>query len=82
MNKILILALSLTASMSAFAQEVALKPDATRYVYGMHLDISKVINITEAADICGPVPVQMTYKDSHGDIRIVEYSVIGHGCSN
>lgn len=82
MKKILFLTLSLTASLSAYAQPPAAAPQATPYVYGMHLDIANVIDITQAADICGPVPVQMTYKDSHGDTRILEYSVIGRGCTN
>ncbi|WP_149086777.1 DUF2790 domain-containing protein [Pseudomonas prosekii] len=82
MKKFLFIALSLTASLSAFAQDTSITPAATPYAYGMHLDIAKVINITEAADVCGPVPVQMTYKDSHGDTRVLEYSVIGRGCTN
>ncbi len=82
MQKILLLALSLTASLSAYAQQTSAAPEATPYVYGVHLDIAKVINITEAADVCGPVPVQMTYKDSRGDTRVLEYSVIGRGCTN
>ncbi|MEN2393728.1 DUF2790 domain-containing protein [Pseudomonas halotolerans] len=82
MKKFLFLALSLTASLSAYAQEASAAPEATPYVYGMHLDIAKVINITEAADVCGPVPVQMQYKDSHGETRVLEYSVIGRGCTN
>ncbi|MFL1514232.1 DUF2790 domain-containing protein [Pseudomonas prosekii] len=82
MKKFLFIALSLTASLSAYAQGASITPAATPYAYGMHLDIAKVINITEAADVCGPVPVQMTYKDSHGDTRVLEYSVIGRGCTN
>ncbi|MHA6140435.1 DUF2790 domain-containing protein [Pseudomonas mohnii] len=34
------------------------------------------------ADVCGPTPVQMTYKDSRGDTRTLEYNVIGAGCTN
>jgi hypothetical protein len=82
MKKILFLALSLTASLSAYAQEAVVTQDAVPYAYGMHLDIAKVVNITPAVDVCGPTPVQMTYKDSHGDSHILEYSVIGSGCTN
>ncbi|RON57562.1 DUF2790 domain-containing protein [Pseudomonas frederiksbergensis] len=82
MKKILFLALSLTASLSAYAQDAVVTPDAVPYAYGTHLDIAKVVNITPAADVCGPTPVQMTYKDSHGDTHILEYSVIGSGCTN
>ncbi|MGO4100269.1 DUF2790 domain-containing protein [Pseudomonas sp. TAF7] len=82
MKKTLSLALSLTASLSVYAQEAVVAIEAVPYAYGTHLDIAKVINVTPAADICGPTPVQMTYKDSHGETHILEYSVIGSGCSN
>lgn len=82
MQKILFLALSLTASLSAYAQGPVVAPEAVPYAYDMHLDIAKVINITPAADVCVPTPVQMTYKDSHGDTRTLEYNVIGAGCTN
>jgi hypothetical protein len=82
MRKILFLALSLTASLSAYAQAAVVAPEAVPYVYGMHLDIAKVIYITPTADVCGPVPVQMTYRDTHGETHILEYSVVGSGCTN
>jgi hypothetical protein len=82
MKKILFLALSLTASLSAYAQEAAVAPEAVPYAYGMHLDVAKVIHITPTADVCGPTPVQMTYRDLHGEIHILEYNVIGSGCTN
>ncbi|MDB5997306.1 MAG: hypothetical protein JWP42_4442 [Pseudomonas sp.] len=82
MKKILFLALSLTASLSAYAQQTVVAPESAPYAYGMHLDVAKVINITPAADVCGPTPVQMTYKDSHGDTHVLEYNVIGTGCTN
>ncbi|MHC8320743.1 DUF2790 domain-containing protein [Pseudomonas sp. GB2N2] len=82
MKKILFLAVSLMASLSAYAQESVVAPDAVPYAYGMHPDIAKVINITPAADVCAPTPVQMTYRDSHGGTHVLEYSVIGSGCTN
>jgi hypothetical protein len=82
MKKILLLALSLTASLSAYAQSAVVAPDAVPYAYGMHLDIAKVVHITPTANVCGPTPVQMTYRDSHGETHILEYSVIGSGCTN
>jgi hypothetical protein len=82
MKKILFLALALTASLSAYAQEAVVAPEAVRYAYGMHLDVAKVIHITPTADVCGPTPVQMTYRDLHGEIHILEYNVIGSGCTN
>ena len=82
MKKILFLALSLTASLSAYAQETVVVPEAVPYTYSMHLDIAKVVNISPAADVCGPTPIQMTYRDSHGSTHVLEYSVIGSGCTN
>ncbi|MGH8389661.1 MAG: DUF2790 domain-containing protein [Pseudomonas sp.] len=82
MKKILLLALSLTASLSAFAQQAVVAPETVPYAYGMHLDIAKVIRITPTADVCGPTPVQMTYRDSQGETHILEYTVIGSGCIN
>jgi hypothetical protein len=82
MKKILFLALSLTASLSAYAQQAVVAPEAVPYAYGMHLDIAKVVHITPTADVCAATPVQMTYKDSHGETHVLEYSVIGSGCSN
>ncbi|MCF7532484.1 DUF2790 domain-containing protein [Pseudomonas petrae] len=82
MKNILLLALSLTASFSAFAQDVATTTDVVHYKYGMHLDIAKVIHITEAAPVCAPTPVQMTYQDSQGQTHALEYSIIGGGCTN
>ncbi|MDZ5431902.1 DUF2790 domain-containing protein [Pseudomonas fluorescens] len=82
MKKIPFLALSLAASVSAYAQEAVVAPEAVPYAYGMHLDIAKVIHITPKADVCGPTPVQMTYRDSHGETHILEYSLIGSGCTN
>ncbi|MGF6110269.1 DUF2790 domain-containing protein [Pseudomonas frederiksbergensis] len=58
------------------------QPPAESYAYGMNLDIQKVIAITDTGDQCGPVPAQMTYEDSHGQRHILQYQVMGTGCSN
>jgi len=52
------------------------------YTYAAKPDIEKVIAITEASDQCAPTPVQMTYEDSHGQRHILQYQVMGTGCSN
>lgn len=52
------------------------------YTYGTKLDINKVLTITDIPDECGPVPVQMTYEDSHGQQHVMQYQVMGTGCSN
>ena len=52
------------------------------YSYSTNLDIEHVISITEPANECAPVPVQMTYEDSHGERHVLQYQVMGTGCSS
>lgn len=52
------------------------------YTYGTRLDIKRVIEVSEVANECGPVPARMTYEDSQGQRRTIEYQVMGTGCSN
>ena len=58
------------------------KTPVETYTYDTKLDIQKVIAVTEIPDQCGPVPAQMTYEDSHGQRHILQYQVMGTGCSN
>ncbi|MGF6208617.1 DUF2790 domain-containing protein [Pseudomonas frederiksbergensis] len=51
------------------------------YIYTTHLDISKIISMTEPAQICGTTPVVMIYEDSHGERHSLRYQVMGTGCS-
>lgn len=78
MQKI-VLALALLAGLSAQAHA---DENAVAYRYGMQLDIAKVVSITPVADVCGVVPVEMTYLDSNGGKHILQYSEFGNGCSN
>ncbi|AWM91687.1 DUF2790 domain-containing protein [Pseudomonas sp. 31-12] len=77
--KKMLLVLSLIAGVSAQAQA---QDAAVAYQYGMNLDIAHVVAITPAADVCGVVPVEMTYLDSKGATHILQYSEFGTGCSN
>ncbi|MCI0996885.1 DUF2790 domain-containing protein [Pseudomonas corrugata] len=52
------------------------------YRYSQHLDIAHIVSITQIPDSCDVVPAQMTYDDSKGDRHIMEYHVIGTGCTN
>lgn len=52
------------------------------YDYATRLDIEHVISITEPANECAPVPVQMTYEDSYGERHVLQYQVMGTGCSS
>jgi hypothetical protein len=58
------------------------QPPVENYAYGMKPDIQKVISITDIGNECGPVPAQMTYEDSEGQRHVMEYQVMGSGCSN
>jgi len=60
----------------------ASSPPVETYTYGTRLDIKRVIEVSEVANECGPVPARMTYEDSRGQRRTVEYQVMGTGCSN
>ncbi|MBV4458956.1 DUF2790 domain-containing protein [Pseudomonas sp. COR58] len=82
MQKIPLL-LALLAGLAAQAQAQAqADEEAVAYRYGMTLDIAQVVSVTPVADICGVVPVEMTYLDSHGERHILQYSEFGTGCSN
>jgi hypothetical protein len=58
------------------------KTPVETYTYDTKLDIQKVITVTDIPDQCGPVPAQMTYEDSHGQRHVLQYQVMGTGCSN
>ncbi len=52
-------------------------PEAQVYRYGMKLDIAKVVNVTPPIRACRPVPSRMTYEDSTGTLKTLEYLVMG-----
>lgn len=64
---------------AAMAEE---PPAVEQYSYSQHLDIARVISISEVANVCAVVPVRMTYEDSKGQKHILEYRAMGSGCSN
>ncbi len=51
------------------------------YTYGTHLDIRKVLSITEdAGPTCGVVGAQMTYLDSNGITQVLNYQKVSDAC--
>lgn len=52
------------------------------YSYSTHLDIAKVISMSEVPNVCEVVPARMEYEDSNGQRHILQYSLMGNGCSN
>ncbi len=57
--------------------EVANQVQAVDYHYGMALDIDKVIHITDTSDKVGVVPATITYLDSQGQLRKLNYLQLG-----
>ena len=44
------------------------------YTYGTHLDIQKVVALTQdAGAACGIVDAQLTYLDSQGKTQVLDY---------
>ncbi|WP_434568523.1 DUF2790 domain-containing protein [Pseudomonas sp. Z3-8] len=65
-------------ALTANAQD-SVKPHT--YMYGDHLDIAKVLSVKQGAGSgCGVVESRMTYLDSTGTIRALDYSALAQGC--
>lgn len=56
-------------------------PVVQKYRYGMQLDIARVVNVTPPIKSCEVVPSRMTYEDSTGQLKTIEYQVMGQ-CRN
>ncbi|KIY39370.1 MULTISPECIES: DUF2790 domain-containing protein [Pseudomonas] len=69
------------AAMAGEAKEAEQIP-VEQYSYSQHLDIARVISMSEVPNVCEVVPARMTYEDSKGQKHILEYRVMGNGCSN
>jgi hypothetical protein len=85
MKALLVLALSslcVTAMADEAQADVAQQqPPIEEYTYSMHLDIAKVVSMSEVPNVCEVVPAKMEYDDSKGQRHILRYSVMGNGCS-
>jgi hypothetical protein len=60
-------------------------PAAVEYNYSQHLDIARVVSITNDGNLateCGPVRSHMVYVDSKGQTHNLEYTRLGDGCQN
>ncbi|AEJ14374.1 conserved hypothetical protein [Pseudomonas putida S16] len=69
------------AAMAGEAKDAEQIP-VEQYSYSQHLDIARVISMSEVPNVCEVVPARMTYEDSKGQKHILEYRVMGNGCSN
>ncbi|KQN42103.1 hypothetical protein ASE98_12915 [Pseudomonas sp. Leaf48] len=67
-------------TLSARAEaDVSAKP----YTYGTHLDIKKVVSLTQdAAPSCGVVNAQLTYLDSQSKTQVLDYRKLSDNCNS
>ena len=53
------------------------------YTYGSHLDIRKVVSLTEdATPSCGVVNARLTYLDSRSKTQVLNYSKFADNCNS
>lgn len=52
------------------------------YTYSTDLDIAKVVSMSSIPNVCEVVPARMEYEDHKGQRHILNYKVMGNGCSN
>lgn len=84
MKRLMVLAL-MSLSTLALADDLKVaqqQPTVEHYTYATELEIANVISVSPIADVCDVVPAQMTYEDHQGKRHILEYRVMGNGCSN
>ncbi|MGE8186548.1 DUF2790 domain-containing protein [Pseudomonas sp. NPDC086278] len=55
---------------------------AKTYTYGTHLDISKVVSLTQdAGPSCGIVNARLTYLDSQSKTQVLDYRKFADNCT-
>ncbi|MFK9002741.1 DUF2790 domain-containing protein [Pseudomonas pergaminensis] len=65
-------------TLSARAETTA---TAHTYTYGTHLDIKRVVAVSQdPTPACGVVNARMTYLDSHDKTQVLDYLKFGDGC--
>lgn len=85
MKALLVLALGSVCASAMAAEETTAAAEqipVEQYSYAQHPDIAHVISISTVPNVCEVVPARMTYEDSQGQKHILEYRVMGNGCSN
>lgn len=83
MNWKTLTAACLLAALNLGALPAMADAKAETYTYGSHLDIQKVVSLTEdSSETCGVVNARMTYLDSHGDRHVLGYSKLAENCSD
>ncbi len=88
MKALVVMALSSLCATAALADEAPTElagqnaPIVEDYTYSTHLDVAKVLSMSTVPEVCEVVPVKMEYEDSQGQRHILNYHVMGNGCSN
>ncbi|WP_339485539.1 DUF2790 domain-containing protein [Pseudomonas sp. EL_65y_Pfl2_R95] len=85
MNPKVIFAASLFAALNicTFSAHAEAKAVPQTYTYATHLDVSKVLSLTEdSAPTCGVVNAQMTYLDSHNKTHVLDYRKVADNCTS
>ena len=88
MKALLVMALASLCATAALADEiptdVASQGTAIveEYTYTTDLDIAKVVSMSSIPNVCEVVPARMEYEDHQGQRHILNYKVMGNGCSN
>ena len=88
MKALVVMALSSLCATAALADEAPTElagqnaPIVQDYTYSTHLDVAKVLSMSEVPNVCEVVPAKMEYEDSQGQRHILNYKIMGNGCSN
>ena len=85
MNTKAVYAACLFAALNICTLSARAEADVTpkTYTYGSHLDIRKVLSLTEdATPSCGVVNAQLTYLDSQSRTQVLDYRKFADNCNS
>ncbi|KJZ40324.1 DUF2790 domain-containing protein [Pseudomonas fluorescens] len=85
MNTKTIYAACLFAALNICTLSARAEADVTprTYTYGTHLDIKKVVSLTQdPAATCGVVDAQLTYLDSQNKTQVLDYRKVADNCNS
>jgi hypothetical protein len=74
--------LALGTTLPVLAEAASEQPVVEHYTYSTQLDIAHVVSVDPVPNVCQAVPVRMTYDDSQGKRHVMEYEVMGNGCTD
>lgn len=81
-NKFVAVGFFAVLNVAAFSAHADVNSESQAYTYGTHLDIKKVVSIVKnGASNCDIVNARMTYLDSSGTQKVLDYSTFAE-CGN